>query len=50
MMQVVDQVYDEEAAAAMQLQKGSVCVMIHTGSRGLGHQVSACITSRVLSA
>ncbi|KAL0022452.1 hypothetical protein WJX79_001856 [Trebouxia sp. C0005] len=38
-VQVVDQVYDEEAAAAMQLKKGTVCVMIHTGSRGLGHQI-----------
>lgn len=38
-VQVVDQVYDEEAAAAMQLKKGGVCVMIHTGSRGLGHQI-----------
>ena len=42
-MQVVDQVYDEEAAAAMQLQKGTVCVMLHTGSRGLGHQVGTIL-------
>lgn len=42
-MQVVDQVYDEEAAAAMQLKKGTVCVMIHTGSRGLGHQVRQAV-------
>ena len=38
-VQVVDQVYDEEAAKAMLLKKGTVCIMIHTGSRGLGHQV-----------
>ncbi|KAL3133571.1 hypothetical protein ABBQ38_007418 [Trebouxia sp. C0009 RCD-2024] len=38
-VQVVEQVYDEEAAKAMQLQKGTVCIMIHTGSRGLGHQI-----------
>lgn len=38
-MQVVDQVYDEEAAKAMLLKNGTVCIMIHTGSRGLGHQV-----------
>lgn len=38
-VQVVEQVYDEEAATAMQLKKGTVCIMIHTGSRGLGHQV-----------
>jgi len=40
---VVDQVYDEEAAAAMQLKKGTVCVMIHTGSRSLGHQVQCLV-------
>lgn len=40
---MVDQVYDEEAAAAMQLKKGTVCVMIHTGSRGLGHQVQCLV-------
>lgn len=38
-VQVVEQVYDEEAATAMQLKKGTVCIMIHTGSRGLGHQI-----------
>ena len=30
-VQVVEQVYDEEAAKAMQLKKGTVCIMIHTG-------------------
>src|SRR5262249_16029891 len=38
-VQVVDQVYDEEAAAAMGLEKDMVCLMIHSGSRGLGYQV-----------
>ena len=38
-VQVVDQVYDAGAAARMGLRQGSVCVMIHCGSRGLGHQV-----------
>ena len=38
-VQVVDEVFDEEAAAAMGLVQGQVCVMIHCGSRGLGHQV-----------
>jgi len=33
-VQVVDEVYDEEAAATMGLHKGQACVMIHTGSRG----------------
>ena len=35
----MDRVYDGAAAAQMGLAEGTVCVMIHTGSRGLGHQV-----------
>eukprot|EP00928_Gymnodinium_smaydae_P079100 TRINITY_DN63114_c0_g1_i1.p1 TRINITY_DN63114_c0_g1~~TRINITY_DN63114_c0_g1_i1.p1 ORF type:complete len:833 (-),score=94.21 TRINITY_DN63114_c0_g1_i1:453-2738(-) len=38
-IQVVDEVFDEKAADAMGLAKGGVCVMIHCGSRGLGHQL-----------
>jgi len=38
-VQVVEEVFDEEAAHTMGLEKGRVTVMIHTGSRGLGHQV-----------
>jgi len=38
-VQHVDEVYDETAAEALGLQAGQVTVMIHTGSRGLGHQV-----------
>lgn len=39
-VQVVDEVYDAEAAAAMGIGKvGTVCVMIHSGSRGFGHQI-----------
>lgn len=38
-VQAVDEVYDENAAAAFGLRAGQVCVMIHCGSRGLGHQV-----------
>lgn len=36
---VVDEVYDEQAAAAMGLVNGRVAVQIHCGSRGFGHQV-----------
>jgi hypothetical protein len=32
-------VFDAAAAAVMGLAKGTICVMIHSGSRGLGHQV-----------
>jgi tRNA-splicing ligase RtcB len=38
-VQVVDEVVDEEAARVMGLETGKVCVMIHSGSRGLGYQV-----------
>jgi tRNA-splicing ligase RtcB len=38
-LQVVDEVVDEEAAAVMGIAEGDVCVMIHSGSRGLGYQV-----------
>jgi len=38
-VQAVEDVYDEKAAKEMGLFKGQICVMIHTGSRGLGHQV-----------
>lgn len=37
-VQVVDRVFDETAAAAFGLSAGMVTVMIHCGSRGLGHQ------------
>ncbi len=38
-VQVVDRVEDETRAAAMGLAAGRVCVLIHSGSRGLGYQV-----------
>ena len=38
-VQVVDRVVDEAAAAAFGLEVGAVCVLIHSGSRGLGYQV-----------
>ncbi len=38
-IQAVDEIFDAQAAAAMGLDHGAVCVMIHSGSRGLGHQV-----------
>ncbi len=39
-VQVVDEIFDEEAAEALGVaEPGQVTVMIHTGSRGLGYQV-----------
>lgn len=37
-VQVVSDVYDEDAAETFGLHARQVCVMIHSGSRGLGHQ------------
>ena len=40
-IQVVDEIYDEEIAKAFGIyEKNQVTVLIHTGSRGLGHQVA----------
>jgi tRNA-splicing ligase RtcB len=36
---VVNEIFNEEAAYAMGLYKGCLTVQIHCGSRGLGHQV-----------
>jgi tRNA-splicing ligase RtcB len=38
-VQVVDSILDAPSAAAFGLREGQVTVLIHTGSRGLGHQV-----------
>jgi len=38
-VQAVDEIYNTEAASHFGLDKGSVTVMIHTGSRGFGHQI-----------
>ncbi|MFE8946858.1 RtcB family protein [Streptomyces sp. NPDC007856] len=38
-VQRVAEVYDAQAAAAFGIGPGQVCVMIHCGSRGLGHQI-----------
>ena len=38
---VVEEVFDEDATQAFGLRPGQVVVQIHTGSRGLGHQVAS---------
>lgn len=37
---IVDEIYDEQAAQAMGLWKGQAVILVHCGSRGLGHQVA----------
>ncbi len=36
---VIERIYDEEAARAMGLEEGMLAVQIHCGSRGFGHQI-----------
>lgn len=38
-VQYVDKIYDQTAAESMGLFKDQVTIMIHTGSRGFGHQI-----------
>jgi tRNA-splicing ligase RtcB len=38
-VQAVTEIYDAAAAQAFGLRQNQVCVMIHSGSRGLGHQI-----------
>ncbi len=40
-VQVVDEIFDETIADIFGLKKGFVTIMIHCGSRGLGHQVAS---------
>jgi tRNA-splicing ligase RtcB len=38
-IQYVDEIYDQKIASAFNLFEGQLTVMIHTGSRGFGHQI-----------
>lgn len=38
-VQRIDKIFDEKAAKAYGLEEGKVTVLIHTGSRGCGHQI-----------
>ena len=38
-VQIVDEIFDEEVAKVYGLEKGMIVIMIHSGSRGCGHQV-----------
>jgi tRNA-splicing ligase RtcB len=39
-IQLVEEVYDEEIASVFGIKKGDITVLIHTGSRGFGHQIA----------
>ncbi len=47
---VIDAVYDDDAARAMGLREDLVVLLIHSGSRGLGHQVCTDFLSEMLRA
>lgn len=38
-VEIVEEIFDRDAASALGIETGQVAVMIHSGSRGLGHQV-----------
>lgn len=46
-VQAVTEVYDQRVAEVFGLRSGQVCVMIHCGSRGLGHQICADYVRRM---
>ncbi|WP_018215561.1 RtcB family protein [Salinispora vitiensis] len=46
-VQAVTEVYDQRVAEVFGLWPGQVCVMIHCGSRGLGHQICADYVRRM---
>ena len=49
-IQKVDEVFNEKVAKAFGLFKGQVVIMIHTGSRGLGHQIATDYISIMMRA
>jgi tRNA-splicing ligase RtcB (3'-phosphate/5'-hydroxy nucleic acid ligase) len=40
-IQYVDEIFDEKIAKEFGIKKGQITIMIHCGSRGLGHQVAS---------
>ncbi len=40
-VQYVDEIFDEKVAKTLGITKGQVTIMIHCGSRGLGHQIAS---------
>jgi tRNA-splicing ligase RtcB len=40
-VQYVDEIFDEKAAKVFGLKKEQIVILIHTGSRGLGHQTAS---------
>eukprot|EP00002_Diphylleia_rotans_P024388 TRINITY_DN4813_c0_g2_i1.p1 TRINITY_DN4813_c0_g2~~TRINITY_DN4813_c0_g2_i1.p1 ORF type:complete len:505 (+),score=89.97 TRINITY_DN4813_c0_g2_i1:55-1569(+) len=50
-IQVIEEIFDKTSASKMGLDfVGQVCVMIHSGSRGLGHQVATDSLDKMVGA
>ena len=49
-VQTIDKIFDQEAAKQLNIEKGQITIMIHTGSRGFGHQVCSDYIKVMLSA
>jgi tRNA-splicing ligase RtcB len=49
-VQKVDEIFDEKEAGRLGLFKNQVVIMIHTGSRGLGHQIATDYIRRMIKA
>ncbi len=49
-LQAIDRILDRPVADRFGLSEGQVCVMIHSGSRGLGHQICTDQVKRMESA
>lgn len=48
-VQAVEEIFDADAAKAMGITKrGQVCIMIHCGSRGFGHQIASDYVNQML--
>ncbi|MBI3396321.1 MAG: RtcB family protein, partial [Spirochaetia bacterium] len=45
----IDKIYDEETARTFGLEENQIVVLIHTGSRGLGHQVATDYIKRMMA-
>ena len=48
-IQRIQEIYDEEIAEKLNLSKNKICVLIHCGSRGLGHQVASDYVRKAIS-
>src|SRR5262245_60397069 len=49
-VQTIEELFDEPAARALGLEPGALTVLIHTGSRGFGHQVCDDFLARMQAA